>query len=35
MLEMWLSGFQGLLHVDVFLFVVEGKADARLTEAVP
>ncbi len=35
MLEMWLSGFQGLLHVDVFLFVVLGMAIGLVFGAIP
>src|SRR6266446_9795983 len=35
MLEMWLSGFQGLLHVDVFLFVVLGMVIGLVFGAIP
>src|SRR6185295_7186666 len=35
MLEMWLSGFQGLLHVDVFLLVVLGMVIGLVFGAIP
>ena len=35
MLQMWLGGLQGLMHVDVLLFVVLGMAIGLVFGAIP